>query len=103
MDTAPVVVTFDGSQTIANIESSHQRMCFALDSARMLSIDLSAVSEVDLSFLQLLIATRKAAIAVGQGIAWAGTTNQSLASAAARAGLTASGLFEDLKSNGDPQ
>jgi hypothetical protein len=68
----PDVVAFEGCQTIANVDEAHARLRIALATGEPVEIDLSAIVEADLAFVQLLVAARKAVAAQGGALAWRG-------------------------------
>ncbi len=94
-------IGFEGAQTIAQAEAAQVRLRAAVASGASLDIDLAAVTEADLAFVQLLVATRKSAAASGQGLRWRGGANEAVADALVRGGLAGSGLLEDLTAKGD--
>lgn len=54
-------LAFDGSLTIIDAPVVHSRLVAAMDAGVDLHVDLSAVVDMDVSILQLLIAARAAA------------------------------------------
>lgn len=102
-ENSALTIAFEGPQTIANVESAYGRLHVAVISGQALEIDLGAVTEADLAFLQVLIAIRKSAIAIGQGLSWRGNTNQSIADVVTRGGLTNSAIFTSFTPTGDAQ
>lgn len=57
----PVTVSFDGEQTIRTIGAAAQTLRTALAQGAPVEVNCSGISEVDLSFVQLLLAARKTA------------------------------------------
>jgi hypothetical protein len=97
----PLQLAFDGTQTIATVEDAHARLCAALAEARDIEIDLTAVTEADLAFVQLLFAVRNSIEAAQGRVVWRGADCAAIAQVMARGGLRAARLFEPAK--GDQQ
>ena len=67
MASAPIVVLgFSGAATIREADEMAVRLKQALASSDRIEVDCSGVTEVDLAFLQLILAARKSAEAVGK-------------------------------------
>lgn len=60
------LVRFEGSLTVAVAEAAHARLSAALMQADPVVVDCADATEVDLTFVQLLIAARRSADASGQ-------------------------------------
>lgn len=93
-------LTFSGAQTIANIEDSCEILRNALARCDALDVDLTAVTEADLAFAQLIIATRKSAAAMGKALRWRVAADDPMASVLARAGLETFNLLDAITAEG---
>lgn len=80
-----VVVEFTGSQTIARAEEARQRLLEALSKGAGLTIDCHGMEECDLTFLQILMATRQSCIADNRSLNLVGSP--ALAAACLAAGV----------------
>jgi hypothetical protein len=87
--------SFGGPQTIANIEESCVSIRATLAESGAVELDLTAVTEVDLAFVQLLVATRKSAATVGKALRWHVAADGPIAAVLARAGLESASLLEE--------
>lgn len=96
-------LSLDGTQTIVNIEESCALLRAALTANDALHIDLTAVTEADLAFAQLIIATRKSAAAMGKALCWRVVADGPVASVLARAGLGSFNLLDAVTAEGGPQ
>ncbi|MDG3439625.1 STAS domain-containing protein [Nitrospirillum amazonense] len=54
-------VVFEGARTLRNAEETHAALLSAMKAHAVLEIDCGALDEVDISFVQLLLAARKSA------------------------------------------
>ncbi|TWB15269.1 STAS domain-containing protein [Nitrospirillum amazonense] len=54
-------IVFEGARTLRNAEETHAALMSAMKAHAVLEIDCGALDEVDLSFVQLLLAARKSA------------------------------------------
>ncbi|HLO76279.1 MAG TPA: STAS domain-containing protein [Magnetospirillum sp.] len=95
------IIAFEGTQTIATIEQAHARLSAALTRDGEVEIDLAGVAEVDLAFIQLLLAARVSVAAAGGRLLWRGADCAAVLGVLARAGMSADRLFEPTK--GDPR
>lgn len=91
----PTVVALQGRQSIANAESIVAGLRDALASGAAVEVDLSAVAEVDVAFLQILIAAGRSARQNGVALSCQGAGGR-LIEAVARAGLPPS-LLNPIK------
>jgi len=80
-------LSFQGAQSLATVEEARRRLLAALAAADRLEIDLAEVGEVDLAFLQLIVATGISARARGKTVFWRAAGNATVAVAMRRAGL----------------
>ena len=78
---------FDGELTIASADVLHKRLLDALRTHHAVEVDCSAATEIDVSFVQLLIAASRAAREWGKSFTVTGIAQSALGSALARAGL----------------
>lgn len=81
---------FSGPLTVRVAKQIRTRVIDALRQFPHLTIDCSSASEVDLSFIQLMIATRKSASASSKTLSFAQPANGALLEALQQAGLVAS-------------
>jgi anti-anti-sigma regulatory factor len=85
-------IAFAGAQTISSIAEAHSRLCAMRDGQKSFQIDCSGVTEVDLSFVQLLLAARTSARNDGGRITLSQPASGALRDALLRGGfLTADG------------
>jgi anti-anti-sigma regulatory factor len=84
----PTILSFDGPLTVANAEQIRDRLLAALDESAGVAIDASQAVQVDLTFLQSLMAAAATAATRGVSFAMTGAPSGPLAQALARAGLT---------------
>ncbi|MDO8608639.1 MAG: STAS domain-containing protein [Phaeospirillum sp.] len=67
MASAPtVVIDFSGAATIRHADEIAGRLKQALSSSDRIEVDCTAVTEVDIAFIQLILAARKTAEAAGK-------------------------------------
>lgn len=97
----PETIVFEGQQTIACVEEAHARLGAALAQSSDVEIELAGVTEADLAFIQLLLATRASVAASGGRLVWQGADCPAVLEVLARAGVSADRLFEPTK--GEPQ
>lgn len=70
MASAPtVVIGFSGAATIRHADDIAERLKQALASSDRIEVDCSGVTEVDIAFIQLILAARKSAEAAGKMLA----------------------------------
>ena len=86
-------VVFAGRQTLAEAEVTRDQLMAALLTPEMSSLvlDCTSVSDLDVSFLQLLLATRKMGQARGIAVSLTAPATDALADTLARAGLARPG------------
>ncbi|MEA1672029.1 STAS domain-containing protein [Nitrospirillum sp. BR 11163] len=61
-----VKIALEGSHTLRNAEETHAVLMSAMKAHPVLEIDCGTLDEVDLSFIQLLLAARKSAKSAGR-------------------------------------
>jgi anti-anti-sigma regulatory factor len=61
-------ICFSGAVTIANVGAAHAEILTAFKERRSVVIDLSDVTEADLTFIQLMEAARRSAAEAGIGL-----------------------------------
>jgi anti-anti-sigma regulatory factor len=83
----PTILPFEGPLTVATAEETRDRLLAALNEPGGCAVDASAASQVDLTFLQTLMAAAATAAMRGVPLAMAGAPSGSLAVALAKAGL----------------
>lgn len=86
--TTPPCLVFDGPLTVRNIVLLQERLLEALQTQARIEIDCSGATEIDLSFLQLLIAARLSAAGQGSTLVCRGPVSGSLHDALIRSGFT---------------
>jgi anti-anti-sigma regulatory factor len=84
-------IACDGTLTIARAEELRETLLSALDQGCDVLVDCSGAAEVDLSFLQLLLAARSSAARRGVALKVSASGNQPLL-----ASLRASGLWDGV-------
>jgi anti-anti-sigma regulatory factor len=84
------ILSFEGLMTVATAEEVRDRLLAALDEPGGCVVDVSAASQVDLTFLQTLMAAAATASMRGVSLVMTGAPAGPLAVALARAGLTPS-------------
>ncbi|WP_044562728.1 STAS domain-containing protein [Azospirillum sp. B4] len=95
-------VVFDGSRTIRNADETHAILMAAGKSHAVVEIECGALDEVDLSFVQLLIAARNGARRDRRVVRLAGPVSGVLRDALQRGGfLTAVGLAAGATATAD--
>lgn len=80
-------LSFDGPLTVATAEQTRDRLLAALDEPGGVAVDASAATQVDLTFLQCLMAAAATAATRAIPFAMAGQPSGPLEQALARAGL----------------
>jgi len=90
-------VAFTGSLTIKNAEAVREQLLAALAVGGRISVDCSAVEEVDATFIQLLIAARRAAAHDGTELALAQPSDGALLTALRHGGF----LTDDREETGE--
>ena len=92
----PATIAFAGSQTVANVEEACDRLRAVLAEDGPVEIDLSAVTEADLAFVQLLLAARRSAATRKVPLSWRGPFAP-VSQVVARAGLGAANLLDPIE------
>lgn len=85
------IVKFSGAQTIRDCEQASRTLLQALNDHPALLIDCEDVQEADLSFLQLIIATRLAAQRDGKSVGLTSAARGPLLDTLERAGIRPEG------------
>ncbi len=83
------ICALSGDVTVRECESIRNQLSVALESGVSLVLDCAAITRVDLTFIQLLLAARKSAAAAGVALTLRHPTAGVLAEALARAGIPA--------------
>jgi hypothetical protein len=91
-----MTIVFSGAQTVANIDESCARIRHGLTASEILDIDVTAVTEADLAFAQLILATGKSVAASGKALRWRVAADGPVVAVLANAGLAADKLLQDL-------
>ena len=82
----------DGAQTVRNIQLAHARLIAALAEHQVIEIHCDAVTELDLSLIQLVIAAKRSADKAGKSLTLAAPAAGKLRAALERAGFLAAAL-----------
>jgi ABC-type transporter Mla MlaB component len=83
-------VNLVGPQTIREIEQTRSAFIAAIHGSHAVTIDCTSVTDVDMTFVQLLISTRKTAISARKTLSFSSPPPNSLLDALTRAGLLGS-------------
>jgi hypothetical protein len=94
---SPEPVDLSGPRTLRNADETRSVLLDALRGPSPIRLDCSAVTEADLSFVQLLLAARKSAEGAGKDVTLAPAPSPAFDKAAKRAGFPVS---LDLHSGG---
>jgi anti-anti-sigma regulatory factor len=89
-------VALSGTLTLRNIEDVRGWLLDAIQTHQAITIDCAAVTEVDLSFLQLIIAARKSAASAGKSFSLAQPAAGAFLDTLGRAGLLATAGLPDV-------
>lgn len=87
------VIPCEGDLTIARAASLRETLLEALESARDVKLDCSAATNVDVTFLQLLVAAQRTAAARGVNLSIIAPEDGALAQALPRAGMSQRGIL----------
>lgn len=87
----PHIVTISGPQTIREIALAHETLVSALADHVDVAVDCEQVTEVDPSFVQLLLAGRRSAVANGRSFALFRSPEGALQAALLRGGFLSDG------------
>ena len=82
-------VTFGGALTVRHAEQIHESFADALSDHQHIVVDCSQASQVDLSFVQLVLSARRSAEGAGKRLALAQPASGDLLDVLRRAGLAA--------------
>ncbi len=80
-------LALDGELTIRTIEAIHARLTDALAAGGDLLIDTTHATQVDIAFIQLVLAARRSAAAAGTSLTLAAPAGGALRDALARGGF----------------
>lgn len=78
---------FDKMQTLNTAQQAYDLLLKACEGSDTPTLDLSGVTNTDISFLQILIAARKSALAKGQAIALSAPVSTEISDLLARTGF----------------
>jgi ABC-type transporter Mla MlaB component len=81
------IVELSGPRTLRNTEQTHSLLAEALSQSSCISVDCSNIPEIDLSFVQLVLAARRAAAESGKSLTLAGPARGALFDALFRGGF----------------
>lgn len=90
-------IIIDGVQTVRNIQSTYDRLSAAIAEHQAIVVDCDAVTELDLSLIQLLLSAKATADSNGKSLALATPAGGKLRTALERAGFLA-----DAPNGSDP-
>lgn len=93
---AESTLSFDGALTLANVNDVRTSLIAALQANKLVVLECNAPREVDLSFIQCLLAARRSAAEQGKSIALAAPADGSLREVLLRGGFLSA-------SDADPQ
>jgi anti-anti-sigma regulatory factor len=101
------VLTFSGPATIASCHDIHARLLAALEADGDVAVECSGISEMDISFVQMLLAARRSAEARRKRLTLASPAQGVLLETLSRAGLigppsNGSGLDDGFWKGGPP-
>lgn len=80
-------VPFDGALTVRNAEQIHARLLESLRDNATVAIDCAGATDVDLSFVQLVLSARNSATASGKSLSLVSPATDALSETLRRAGL----------------
>jgi ABC-type transporter Mla MlaB component len=80
-------VVLDGALTLRTIETVRSKLLDMMERHQTLEIDCSAATEIDLSFIQVLLAARTSALSLGKTVALAHPASGVLRDVLQRGGL----------------
>lgn len=92
------VLRFDGTLTLPRIGAIRAALIGAIDGGPAVEIDCAKAAEIDVSFIQLLLAARRAAAMRGKSLTFAAPASGALLQALERGGFLTSA---DDQSTGD--
>jgi hypothetical protein len=84
----------DGAQTVRTIQAAHERLVTAMAEHQSIEIHCNAVTEFDLSLIQLVLAAKRSADRAGKTLALAAPATGNLHTALDRAGFLAAAVGE---------
>jgi ABC-type transporter Mla MlaB component len=84
----------DGAQTVRTIQATHQRLATAMAEHQSIEIHCNAVTELDLSLIQLVLAAKRSADRDGKSLTLAAPATGNLRTALDRAGFLATAVGE---------
>lgn len=84
----------DGAQTVRNIQAAHERLLTAMAEHQAIEIHCNAVTELDLSLIQLVLAAKRSADKAGKSLTLAAPATGKLRAALDRAGFLAAAVGE---------
>jgi two-component system chemotaxis sensor kinase CheA len=93
---SPSSVPLGGSLTIATAEATHAKLIEALGGASPITLDCSQASEIDVTFLQLMVAAQRTAAGAGKTVRLAAAPGGVLADALRRCGFPPAGAAVEL-------
>ena len=85
--TAAGHVPLEGALTVRNVAEIHSRLRESLRQYSTVTIDCNAATDVDLSFLQLVLSARKSATVSGKSVSLVSPATDMLSETLRRAGL----------------
>ncbi len=94
----PCTIDFDGAQTVRCIQATYERLSAAIAQHPAVEIRCDGIVELDLSFIQLLVAAKRSAQKSGKSLRLAGPAAGKLRVALDRAGFLASAAQDSHQS-----
>lgn len=90
----PYCVVLDGAQTLRNIQEAHDRLNVAFADNSAIEVSCEAITDFDLSLIQLLIAAKRSADSGDKRFTLARPVDGRLRAALERAGFLSAGAHE---------
>jgi ABC-type transporter Mla MlaB component len=81
------IVCLEGSLTLPRVQAAHAALATALKQASAVEVDCANATDVDVSFIQLLLAARRSSIDQGKSFALAAPAAGALLNALERGGF----------------
>jgi anti-anti-sigma regulatory factor len=92
----PSVVPLPGKLTVATVEETHAKLREALAGDSAVTLDCSQASEIDVTFLQLLVSAQRSAARAGKTVRLTAPPSGALAEAMQRCGFPSAGATSAL-------
>ena len=92
-------LAFEGSQTVHNIQAAHDRISASIAEHQTVEIHCEGITELDLGFIQLLLAAKRSADERGTSLRLASGATGKLRAALERAGFLSAGADDSDRSS----